>query len=60
MLENLLALSIVIANSKYIVNSMECEHEIRAWMNNYTSLFYVDVITYSYPDPDDSSANLYW
>ena len=38
---------------------MKYEHEIRAWIINYIPLFYVDVVTYLYPDPDADLANVY-
>ena len=37
---------------------MKYEHEFRAWMSNYISLFYVDVITYSYTDHNDNLGNI--
>ena len=31
---------------------------LKVWMNYYTTLIYVDAISYPYPDPDASLGNL--
>ena len=35
-----------------VLSSMAVSVEVRAWMTNHTPLFYMDVITHAYPNPD--------
>ena len=52
--ENIVWKMVIILSQPKHVNWMAIE--VRTWMSNYISLFYMDVITYPYPNPDVSSA----